>query len=333
MLIAFCAPAATAGDAAPAPGTIIVSTRADTHIVLLCAQTGREIAKFDAGMGAHEIACSPDGRLAVGSAYGSGPRHQTPDQRLLVVDLPTRTVARVIDLGDEHPRPNDLVFFPDGRHALCTSEVRQSVLKIDILEGKIAREYPFGVRAGHMLAVSPDFTRAYVPSIPEAVVVAIDLDSGEVAGKAPTAFGSEGVACSPDGATIWVANNRSECITVVSTADMTPIQTIPCIGFPFRIRFTPDGGRVVVTCAMLGELRVFDAKSREVLGSVPLGDAPAESSPTSVVCSPDSRHAYVVCAGIGAVAAVDLHALKPIWQVEAGPGADGLAWSCLPAGS
>ena len=98
-----------------AADTLLVSNRGDATVQLIDTETGETVSTIKAGVGAHEFAVSPDGRVIVGSCYGSGPRHQVPDQRLVVVNLDAPDDVRMIDLGD-HPRPNDLRFHPDGRH-------------------------------------------------------------------------------------------------------------------------------------------------------------------------------------------------------------------------
>lgn len=311
----------------PRTGTIIVSTRGDTHIVLFDGATLTRSARFDVGLGAHEIACSPDGALAVGSAYGSGPKHQTPDRRLFVINLAERAVARVIDLGEDHPRPNDMVFDPDGRHVLCTSEVRKSLIRVDVQDGKVVHEYPYGVRAGHMLAATADRSRAFVPSIPDGIVTVIDLATGKVAGSVPAAFGAEGIACSSDGSRVWVGNNRSNSISVIDGQALAPIDTFEAEGFPFRLRFTPDDSRVVVSFPMAGEVRVYNEKARHIEAVITVGDEPSRGAPTSLALSPDARFVATTCDNLGTVAVLDLNDSTTAAMLDAGPTPDGLAWS------
>ena len=316
-----------AGDAPT--GTVVVSTRGNTNIVLFDAASGREVGRFDAGIGAHEIACSPDGRTAVGSAYGSGERHRTPDQRLFVIDLPGRRVERVIDLGAEHVRPNDLVFYLDGRHVLCTSEVKRSLIRVDVTEGRIAQEFPFGLPAGHMLAATTAVDRAFVPSVRDGKVAVIDLKTGASLATIDAAFGAEGVACSPDGKRVWVANNRSNSITVIDAEKLAASSTFAAEGFPFRVRFTPDGARVLIAFPQANEVRVFDAATNAVAGTVTMPGDGQGPGPTSIAAAPDSRHAAACVPSqetVVLIDAIDSRVITPMW---AGPDPDGLAWSPL----
>lgn len=318
---------ALAASAVAGHGTVIVSTRADTNIVYLCAETGSELARFDAGIGAHEIAVSPDGRTAVGSAYGSGKGHATPDYRLFVIDIEAKEVTRIIDLGVDHPRPNDLAFLPDNRHILVTSEVNRSVIKVDTHTGDTVATMRHAEPGAHMLAVTADGTRCFVPCVPHGKVVVIDVNKGEVTGTLQAAVGAEGVAVSPDGKRLWVANNRSQSISVFDTDKMELIATIPSDGYPFRARFSPDGNRVVISHPMTHEIRVYDAHQNELLTRIRVGPEESETAPTSICLNKDGTRCYAVCAATGEVAVIDLTELKVIALTPAGPIADGLAWT------
>lgn len=307
-------------------GLLVVSTRGNGRTLLIDPVSGAVGSTIEAGIGLHEIASAPDGSLAVGSAYGAGPRHQTPDKRLCVLDLASGTLLRTVELVDakglEHFRPNDLVFLPGSRRVLVTSEVRTSLLEVDVVEGRIVREIQHGLPAGHMLAVTPDGRRAFVPSVHAGTVAAIDLEKGEVIATIAAGVGAEGVACSPDGAQAWVANNRAGSITVIDVATLSPLATFPAAGFPFRVRFTPDGRRVLVTCPQANVVRVYDAMTREIRGEIA-----TDPAPTSIAVEPGGSRACVVSAASGRVQVLDLETMTVALSVDAGPEADGLAWA------
>jgi DNA-binding beta-propeller fold protein YncE len=349
---ALSAAAAAAADPLPANGHIIVSTRGDTNLVLIDPVTLTESARVQAPVGLHEIAASPDGRRAVGAAYGSGPRHQTPDQRLLAISLPdlneftddAMTLGPLIDLGREHPRPNDLVFLPDSRHAWCTSEINESVLKIDLdalppetginepanagdHSAAIVRHLPYGAPAGHMFAVSSDFARCYIPSVADGTVTVLDLESGAVLATPEAGPRAEGVAAAPDGSTVWIGCHGNDTIAVLDAASNEIAHRFDAPGTPFRLRFTADSARVVVSFPSADEVRIFDAATREVVTTISLepGDAP-----TSIALSPDNTMIAIVCAGTQDVAIADLATGEIKARVTVGPTPDGLAWAPAP---
>jgi YVTN family beta-propeller protein len=53
-----------------------------------------------------------------------------------------------------------------------------------------------------------------------------------------------GVAFSPDGSRVYVANSASDSVSVMETANNTVIATVPDASFPQGVAVTPDGSRV-----------------------------------------------------------------------------------------
>ncbi|MCB9840811.1 MAG: PQQ-binding-like beta-propeller repeat protein [Phycisphaeraceae bacterium] len=346
------APSEPNADPAPTPrnGHIVVSTRGDGSIVLIDPTTFRVWHREAAPVGLHEIAASADGRLVVGSAYGSGPRHQTPDQRLLVVTLPdldprtddAPSVGPLINLGAANSRPNDLAFLPGGSRVICTSEVARTLLIVDVdaalgatpdpdtLEvgaEAITSTIPFQARAGHMLAITPDAARAFVPSVADRTVTTVDLATGQIVATTIAGEGAEGVAASPDASTVWVSCHRAEVLAVLDASTGQRTHTVPCPGYPFRVRFTPDATRVVVSCPGDNRVRIFDAASRTLVHTIDVGEG---TLPTSIAVSPDGALAAVVCASAEAVAIIDLAEGEVLTQVRVGPIPDGLTWAPHP---
>lgn len=308
--------------------TLIVSNRGDSTVRFFDTTSRAQVAEVDAGVGAHEFAVSPDGRIIVGSCYGSGPQHQLPDRRLLVLDLHALDEPRLIDLGD-NPRPNDLRFLPDSDVVLVTSEVRAQVLEVDVSEGAIVERLPHGELGGHMLALSPDGTRVYVPCVGSGKVKVIDRATDAVVATIDTAHGAEGVDISPDGKRLWVACNRSSVIKIIDTDTHQVVQTIEADGFPFRVRCTPDGKSVVVSHPMANQVRIYNAADGAELARIPLEGG----QPTSIALSPDGARAYIVCGAVSRIAEIDLNQRAVSHWYETGPGPDAIAVSpaAMPA--
>ncbi len=285
---------------------VLFATRGDERITALDAKTLEPLWNKSLGVGAHELAISPDGAVAAGSAYGGpGQHHHPPDHRLAIFNLRDPEKPRIIDLK-EHIRPNDLAFFPDNRHLLVTSEAKSALLKVDTETGEIVQTIALGHTAGHMLAADFERNRAYVSHVTDGVVTAVDLESGEVLGVINTGPGAEGIAVSPDGKSVWCANNRSNSITIIDTEKLEPVRTFDRAGFPFRVRFTPDGTHVIASLPESASLAIFDATSGDLLREASLATVGPNPMPTSIATSPDSTTAYVVCNKPPQIVAVEI---------------------------
>jgi DNA-binding beta-propeller fold protein YncE len=85
---------------------------------------------------------------------------------------------------------------------------------------------------------------------------------------------------------------------------------------------TADGKWLLVALPLVHQLAVVDLGAMKVARTI---DLPAR--PQEVLVSPDQKMAYVSCDQSGKVAAISLADWKVTKLIDAGPGADGLAWA------
>lgn len=290
----------------------IYSTRGDNKLHVVESGPLKPIASIDIGLGAHELAISPDGRWVAGSAYGGpGHGHQPADNRIAVVDMHAMKLHRLITL--EGSRPNDMVFLPkaDGSaEFLATIEMPPTLARINAMTGA-TKLLPIEKQAGHMLAHSPVGGVAVVAHVFPGSLTFVNLADWKVIGqldKLP--LGAEGIAMSPDGTRVWVASNRANAISIVSVADRKVEKKLDCSGFPFRVRFSPDGKSVAVSCAASAEIALFNAADPDKVDrvtvidaqhAIPLAPNATEAAdklvPTSIAYSSDGGSLFVICDG------------------------------------
>jgi hypothetical protein len=99
-------------------------------------------------------------------------------------------------------------------------------------------------------------------------------------------------------------------------------------GFPLRVKASPDGKRVAVSCPKSGEVVVYESADPKRVTVVDLrAQLEAEVMPTSIAWSPDSKHLIAVANGKpDYIVAIDAATAKVTAKVEAaGPIADALA--------
>jgi len=285
---------------------------------------------------AHEVGVSPDGVTAVVADYGVA---DAPGKTLTVIDVPGRRVARTIDLG-EYRRPHGVAWLRDGRHALVTAEESKALLKVDVAAGKVVAAIKTEQDVSHMVAVTPDGTRAFVANIGSGTVSAIDLEKGEAIKSIATGAGAEGIAITPDGANVWITNRAADTVTVLDVRSLAIVGEIKSPSFPIRVKITPDGRHALVSNAKSGEVAVFDAATRQELRRIPMkleasqtegrlfgatfGDSPV---PIGILIRPDGKVAWVANANADRIVVLDLEAWKVSGSVTAGREPDGLGWS------
>ena len=225
-------------------GTLLVVNRTGGSISLFDLGTRVEMARVPIGpIIPHEVAVSPNGRLALTSEYGP---NDNPGRHLVAIDVAEGRQAGRIDLGPKS-RPHSIVFMKDGQRAVTTLELSDRVALVDVPGQKVIRMYPTGGREGHMVRLSPDGTRAYVTSRGAAgtlSVISLEGDTPPVV--IPTGEGAEGLAVSPDGREVWVVNRVAGTISIVDTRSLTVAATIDVPPDARRAEISA-GGRVLGT--------------------------------------------------------------------------------------
>jgi YVTN family beta-propeller protein len=262
------------------------------------------------GNNPHEVAVSPDGsKLYVANAGGNS---------ISVIDLQTFSETKKITTPD-FAFPHGIVFTPDFRHALVTSEQSRKIVLIDAVKDEVIRAIDTDQGGTHMVTIDSAGEWAYFTNRESDTVSIMDLGDFSIVANVPVGRGAEGFALSPDETEIWVSNREAASVSVIDVGRREVVATMPVGDRPNRVTFTPDGRHVVIPMGS-GEAYVFDTGTREVLTTVPVGSAAG-----GIVPSPDGRRVFVATGGSNAVQVIDVGSWTVIDRVNVGRGPDGLA--------
>lgn len=318
-------------------GVLVVLNKSDDTAYILDRETGERLASISTGYQPHEVAISPDGRTAVVTNYGTRER---PGNSLTVIDVASASQVKEIDLL-EYTMPHGIQFLDDDR-VIVTTEGNQTVIIVNLETDAIEHIFMTEQQISHMVAVTPDGQRAFVPNIGSGTVTVLDLESGMVEAHIETGAGAEGVAVSPDGSEVWVTNRGANTVSIINAETLDVIFELPSAEFPIRAAFSPDGQHVLVTNARSGDITVFDAAERLRVGVIRLDEIDElvadedryfveefEDSPIpiGVVVGPDNRTAYVANTAADVVAVVDIISLRVLDLYRTGAEPDGIAWT------
>ena len=314
-------------------GTVIVANMSDNTATIFDALDGSVLATVPTGSAPHEIAVSQDGRTAVITNYGV---RGAPGNTLTVVNLLTLDIARTVDLGI-YERPHGIAFVDGDSLVAITSEVKQVVVIVNVHDGLIARTIPTGQRASHMLAVGSNGRRVFTTNIVDGTVTVIDPIAGHAEKVVEVAPMVEGIASSPDGATLWVGSNARKTVSVVDVESGVVVDSLTGFGFPYRMAVTPDGNTAVLSDPMLGEIRLVSTATRaerarvvvprdRIVSGTEFSGSP---SPEGIAISNDGKVAFVALQGRNEVGVVDLATATIRAFVPAGSWPDGIAYSPL----
>ncbi len=317
-------------------GVLIIANKSGDDISFIDRCNGETLKILPTGLEPHEVEVSDDGRIVVVTNYGD---REEPGNTLSVYDVKAGKLLRTVDLG-EHTRPHGIQWIDGTTRTLVTTEGSEHLLIVDVESAEIVQKMHTGEPVSHMVAATPDFTRAFVPSIRTGNMVVFDLESGEFIDRVYSGEGAEGIAVHPEGHEVWVTNRADNTITVFDTQTLKVLETIPCEDFPIRAKFTPDGKLFIVSNARSGDIGVFDVSGRKQVASikltppVPEGEDEsryfAEFEETSVpigLVVPDNRWAYVANTRSDAVSVIDLENMEITEHFKAGKEPDGIHFS------
>ena len=318
------------GAFAQLDGTLIVANRQGGSVSLFDLRTRIEIARLPIGpVIPHEIAVSPDGRFALTGEYGPNDR---PGRHVVVIDVVGAKIAGRIDLGPDS-RPHSFAFLPDGRRAVATMEQSDRIAVIDVPERRVLRTYATGGREGHMVRLSPDGRHAYVTSRgAEGTLSVINLTEEVAPVVIPTGSGAEGLAVTHDGTEVWVVNRNGGTISVVNTATLQVVATVPAKPGAGRAEISA-AGRVLVPNGAAGRsatkyLTLYDVASRRIVDELQVGEGTGAYSIHIV-----GERAFVADRADRSISIYDLSdfpAAEILTEAHSDP--DGMAYSPLRVG-
>lgn len=327
--------AANASDS----GTLLVLNKSDNTVSLIDLASRKTVATIPTGIGPHEVAVSPDGKIAVVANYGA----QTPGSTLTVIDIPAKKLLKTIDLGD-YRRPHGLVWLK-GNEVAVTAEANKALLVVDVNKGKVLGAVITDQNVSHMVVVSPKLSRAFVANIGSGSVTVIDLKAMGRIADIQTAAGAEGIDISPDEKEVWVSNRAANTVSVIDTGSLKVTATLESKDFPIRVKFTPGGKHVLVSNARSGDIAIFDAAGKKEIKRVSMEVKANEASnssgrifgtqfgqspvPVGILVAPGLDHAFVANTNADIVTVVDLKTWQIVDRLTAGKEPDGLGYSRL----
>jgi YVTN family beta-propeller protein len=304
------------------PGLLLVANKGDHTLGLIDPASGRQIATVpEDGVTGHEVIASPDGHRAFVPIYGdSGVGLPGSDgSKLAVIDLDQRKLINTIDFG-HGVRPHCPIIGPKDGLLYITTELDSSVAIIDPKTLKIVGSIPTTQPESHMLAITADGKYGYTANVGPGTVSVLDLAQRKTIAVIPVATHVQRISVSPDNRWAFTSDTQQPRLAVINTSTRKVERWISLPATGYGSAFSNDGKQLLIALPNANRVAVIDLASSRIVKTV---DVPA--APQEVLVRPDNKVAFVSCSQSGQVAAIDLNN----WNVkvmEAGKGADGLAW-------
>ena len=201
----------------------------------------------------------------------------------------------------------------DGRHHYSACMMDDLLVEVDVPTARVSR----------LLRLT---------SGSEGAVAVDDGSRGRHAGHDASAGPAPPNACSPtwaqpsaDGASVWVACNRSNELLIVDVARWRVVKRVSTPPTPYNVAVTPDGALMVVTHKGPGSTTVWRTRDGSLVAEI----KGMRRIASGVVVSADARFAFVTFEGRnddpGTLDIIDLEARKTVASVNVGKQAGGVA--------
>lgn len=303
---------------------LLVVDQKDHNLSLIDPATNRQVGLVDVGgITGHEVAASPDGHIAYVPIYGDSGvgKPGTDGQTMVAVDIATRKITGTLDFG-HGVRPH-LPVYDTRRHLLyVTTELDQTISIIDPKTLKVVGTIPTTQAQSHMFVLSPDGKRAYTSNVGPGTVSVLDLNTRKLITVIPVAAKIQRIAISTDGTRVFTSDQTKPQLAVIDTATNKIKSWIPLPDLGYGSAPTADGHWLLIAMQASSKIAVIDLTTLQVARTI---DVP--KAPTEILISPDNHTAYVSSGLSHQVAVIDLAQWKVRSLIEAGNGADGLAWA------
>ncbi len=310
--------------AAGSKGLLIVANKGEHTMGIIDTVAGKQIATVaEDGITGHELVASLDGKRAFVPIYGnSGVGKPGTDGTLIrVIDIPKREIVGTIDFG-RGVRPHCAVMSEKTGKLYVTTEIENSISVIDPKTLKIIDSVPTGQAESHMFAISSDGKRGYTANVGPGTVSVLDMEAKKVVSIIPISRVTQRIALSVDDRWAFTADQTKPQLAVIDTATNGVARWIPLPGIGYGAAPTPDGRWLLIAILKVNKVAAIDLKTMEVTHTFDVPKVPQE-----VAVRPDSMEAYVSCDASHQIAVLDLKDWKVSKLIDAGAGADGLAWA------
>jgi YVTN family beta-propeller protein len=311
---------------AAARGLLLVANKGDRSLGIIDTVSGRQLAAVaEGGTTGHEVIASPDGRFAYVPIYGNSGvgKPGTDGSNLVVIDIAARKVVGNVAF-DKGVRPHCPLIGPRDGLLYVTTEITNSVTVIDPRTLKVVGQIPTGQKESHMLAITRDGRRGYTANVGPGTVSVLDLAAHKTVAVITVAPVVQRIALSTDDRFAFTSDQTKPRLAVIDTTTNTVKAWVQLPAIGYGAAATPDGRWLLVALPAASKVAAIDLKTLTVAHTI---DVPA--APQEVVVRPDGGEAYVSCDASGKVAALNLSEWRVEKLIDAGKGADGLAWAAM----
>jgi YVTN family beta-propeller protein len=303
---------------------LLVANKGDRSLGIIDPADGQQVAAIpENGVTGHEVIASPDGKTAYVPIYGDSGvgKPGSNGSNMVAIDIASRKIVGNLDFG-HGVRPHCAQFGPKNGLLYVSTELDNTISIIDPKALKIIGSVPTGQPESHMFVISHDGSRGYTANVGPGTVSVLDLDTRKTLKVIPVSSITQRIAISVDDKMVFTSDQSKPRLAVIRTATDKVESWVDLPGLGYGTAPTPDGKWLVVAVPTANKVAIVDLQTLRVAHTIDVPKAPQEA-----LVRPDGKMAYVSCDSSAKVAAIRTSDWKVDALIDAGKGADGLAWA------
>jgi len=305
-------------------GLLLVANKGDQTLGIIDPESGKQVAAVaEGGVTGHEVIASPDGRFAYVPIYGNSGvgKPGTDGTNMVAVDLASRKIVGNLEF-DRGVRPHCPMFGPKDGLLYVTTELDNAITVIDPHSMKTVGSIPTGKPESHMLAITHDGRYGFTANVGSGTVSVLDMQARKTLDVVNVAPSVQRISISVDDRFAFTSDQTKPQLAVIDTKTRKVTAWIPLPATGYGSAPTPDGNWLVIAVSPANKVAIINLNTMKVEHTV---DVPA--APQEVLVRPDGAVAYVSCDASHKVAEIQTSNWTVSRLIDAGPGADGLAWA------
>jgi YVTN family beta-propeller protein len=212
--------------------TIFVTNFNESSISVIDATTWKVIKKIQVPAKPHGIVLSPDGQFVYASCYGA--------HAVAVINVATETLVHTVDLPLAS-QPYGIGISADGHYVYASDNLTGRLLIINTANATYAGSVPIGLHPA-LIARSPNGKLLYVANGASRSVSVLDIASDPAHPKVVATVQVQGyphgLAVTPDGRYVVVAETLGDTLSVIDTATNKVVATIKGEKYPIDVVIT-----------------------------------------------------------------------------------------------
>jgi len=297
---------------------VVLNKDSDT-VSYIDPSTGETTAVVETEFNPHEVAISPDGTHAFVTCSLGG--------ALNVLDNDSHEVVERFE-HDLFEFPHGLAVRESAGELWLVATYSSQVFVFDVESLELLETFPTHQDKSHMLALSPDESRAYAANIGSDNVTVIDCDTREVVADPPVGEEPEGIGVDPDTGEVLVANQEDGMLSVLDPETLEQTNRALLGETPIRVVLSPDARYAFVPNRESNDVSVVDTEFVRDGERRPweIARIPVGIWPGGTVFGPDGERAFVANNKTNDVSVLDVDSFEEVERFETELHPDGIAY-------